>query len=209
MESLDTDRIASQAFVMMLVCLDENWKLPEYESKVEGLENKIEQLERKSRASTIEIRNIPKQNLENKMLLRSMVKKVGEVIEQSISDSDIQDVYRLKTKNESTNHIIVNFTTISCKDGFMKQCRFYNKTNMDNKLNTSHLNLSGPPKPLYIDESLTSLGKKITYYARQFIKDNNYHSAWSSFGKIFVRKSQDSPAVRIDCEQDLKKLLSK
>lgn len=177
-----------------------------YEVKIDSLESKIEQLERNSRSSSVEIRNIPKQTSENKTILSSLVKKVGEVIEHPISDIDIQDVYRLKTKNETGNHIVVKFATTISKDGFIKQCRTFNKTAKNNKLNTSHLKLPGSPKPIFIDESLTSLGRRLAYMARQCVKENHYHSTWTSYGKIFIKKSQDSLALRIDCEQDLRNI---
>ncbi|KAJ8704289.1 hypothetical protein PYW08_013013 [Mythimna loreyi] len=180
-----------------------------YEQKIESLEIKIEQLERNSRSSSIEIRNIPKLETENKLVLRTLVQRVGDVIDQPLSNSDLQDVYRLKTKNGTKNHIVVNFTSTLYKDDFIKQCRNYNKKNRDNKLNTSHLQLPGPPKPVYVDESLTNLGRRLAYLARQFVVDNNYHSTWNSYGKIFIEKTQDSSALRIDCEHDLKKLINK
>ncbi|KAJ2938181.1 hypothetical protein O0L34_g18521 [Tuta absoluta] len=180
-----------------------------HDTKIRELENKIEQLERSARNSSIEIRNLPKQPAENQPLLRTLVKKVGNTIQQEISDSDIQDVYRLKTKKESNNHIVVNFTTTSMKDGFIKQCRAFNKENKNNKLHSGHLELPGSPKPIFIDESLTINARRLSYMSRQIIKNYHYHSTWTSYGKVYIRKSQDSPAIRIDSEEDLTKLIPK
>ncbi|XP_053619462.1 uncharacterized protein LOC128680381 [Plodia interpunctella] len=180
-----------------------------YEQKIESLESKIEVLERNSRTSSVEIRNVPKQNVENKLFLRSLVKRACETVQQPLSDSDINDVYRLKTKKETGNHIIVNFTSTICKDGFINQCRAYNKTHKENKLNTSHIGLPGPSKPIFVDELLTSLGKRLAYLARQLVKENSYHSTWTSYGKVYLRKTQNSPVLRIDCETDFDKLSSK
>lgn len=180
-----------------------------YEQKIEYLESKIELLERNSRSTTVEIKNIPRQPSENKSLLRSVVKKVGDVIGQPISDSDINDTYRLKTKNESTDHIIVNFTTTLHKDGFLRNTAAYNKAHKDTKLNTSHLQIHGPAKSVYINESLTQQGRKLAYLARQAAKANNYHSTWTYLGITYLKKTEDSPAVRIVNERDLDKLNTK
>lgn len=177
-----------------------------YEAKIESLESKIEQLERYSRNSTIEIRNIPRQANENKSELRSIIKKVGETINQPILDSEIQDILRLKTNKETKNHILVNFISTTIKEGFITKCRTFNRENKENKLSTHHLQLPGPSKPIYVDESLTKLGRKLFYLARQFVKDNNYYSTWTSYGKIYLREKKDSLAIRIDTEQDLRKL---
>lgn len=179
------------------------------EEKIELLENKIEQLERKARTSSVEIRNIPIQPLENKSTLNVVLKKLCEVIELPLSTSDVHDIYRLKTKTEANNHIVVNFTTITYKNGFVKQCKTYNKVHKDNKLNTIHLGIPGSAKPIYIDESLTSLGRRLAFLARQYVKDNHYHSTWTSYGKVFLRKTQNSPVLRIECESDLTKLIQK
>lgn len=188
-------------------CLEQKNK--SYELKINSLESKVELLERNSRSAMLELRNIPKQQSENKTVLSSIVKKIGEVIQQPIQDSDIQDVYRLKTMKEANNHIVVNFTTIERKYGFIKQSRYFNTANKDAKLSTSHLTLPGPGRPIYIDESLTPFARRLSFLARQYVKDHNYHSSWSSYGKIFLRKSQDSPPLRIDSEEDLKKLQPK
>lgn len=184
-------------------------KTKSYEVKIESLESKIEQLERNSRTSSIEIRNIPRQTNENKSELRSIIKKVGELINQPILDSEIQDILRLKTEKETKNHILVNFTSTAVKEGFIYKSRTFNRENKDNKLNTDHLHLPGPSKPIYIDESLTKLGRKLYYLARQFVKDNNYYSTWTSYGKIYLREKKDSSSIRIDTEQDLQKLIQK
>lgn len=81
-----------------------------YELKIETLEGKVEHLERNSRASSIEIRNIARQPSENKAVLSSLIKVVGEVVQHPISDPDIQDIYHLRTKNEANNHIVVKFS---------------------------------------------------------------------------------------------------
>lgn len=99
--------------------------------------------------------------------------------------------------------------TSSCKDGFIRQCRSFNKTHKDNKLNTTHLKLPGTSKPIFIDESLTSTGRRLAFLARQCVKDNNYHSTCISYGKIYIKKSQDSSVLRINCEQDLQKIRPK
>lgn len=180
-----------------------------YEHKIAALESKIEQIERNSRATAVEIRNIPIQPLENKTTLRSIVKRVGESIEQPLPDSVIYDVYRIKAKSETKNHIVVNFTTIASKDSFIQQCRNYNKKKTDKKLNTSILQLPGPPKPVFIDESLTSLGRRLAYLARQSVKEHKLYSTWTSYGKIFIRQTAESKPLRIDSEKDLQTLFIK
>lgn len=194
-------------FLVRMDCLErENVA---YKKRIETLEYKIEDLERSSRSSTIELRNIPKQNPESKETLRNLVKKVGDVINQPITDTDINEIFRLKTKKESNNHIIVQLSSTNMKETVIRKCRYFNKENIQNKLNTTHLQISGTPQPIYIDESLTAKAKRLRYLVREFTKAHNYHSFWTSYGKVYMREKEGSPVIRVDCEEDLQKLDSK
>lgn len=177
-----------------------------YKRRIEHLESRIEQTEQNSRTSMVEIRNIPKQTNETKEILCGIVKTFGEVVEQPITDADISDVYRLKTKNESKNHILVQFTTTIMKNAVLRKCRTYNKNNKSNKLNTSHLKLPGNPEPVFVDESLTLNTKRLHYLTRVFVKDNQYHSCWTSYGNVYLKQFEYSTPIRITTDNDLRLL---
>lgn len=179
-----------------------------YKKKIEILETKIEQMECNTRSSMIEIKNVPNQAFESKEDLRTIVCKIGEVINQPISNSDVRDVYRLKTKNQSSNHIIVDFTTVSAKVSVIKKCRDYNKTNMNSKLNTTNLGFKNTPQPIYIDEALTKMSRRMYYLAREFVKENKRFTCWTSYGKVFVKEKDrdNAPVRRINSEEDIRKI---
>lgn len=172
---------------------------------IEYLESKIEVLERNSRASSIEINNIPRDRNENKESLRSIVKSIGNIIGQPINDLDVYDVYRIKTKIESKNPVIIQFTTTFMKNNLIKKCRTFNKDNYNNKLNTSHIQLAATSQsqPIYIDEFLTPAAKKLRYMVKNFKNEQGYHSYWNSYGKIYIKEKESSRPLRIDSEEDL------
>lgn len=177
-----------------------------YKTQIITLENKLELIERNSKASVVEIKNIPKPQTEKKDTLQSLVKNIGSVLELSIQDSDIRDVFRLKTKEGTNGPIVVEFTTVSKKENLLKACKTFHKENKDHPLSTQTINHPGPSMPIYVTESLTKRAKHLFYLARLFKKDHHYHGCWTSYGKIYLRKQDGSPAIQISNEDDLAKL---
>ncbi|KAL0830980.1 hypothetical protein ABMA28_001868 [Loxostege sticticalis] len=178
----------------------------EQRTRMLALENKIDMLERSNRSTSLEIRNLPKQKVENKGILRSIIKSLSSALDtdKPIEESEIRDVYR----NQSET-IVVDFTTTSRKEDLISNYRNFNKTKRQNKerlFNSEHLKLPGTPHPIFISESLTSKARHLFYLARGNVKAKNLVSAWTSFGKVYVRKEEDSPPVRINEEGELLKL---
>lgn len=173
---------------------------------ISALEYKVEFLERNSLSTSVELRNVPKRIPENMESLSSVTKQLGVVLNVPIQNSDIREVYRTKGKAESDGPIVVNFTTIAKKENIIKSVRNFNKEHKDNKFNTSHLDIVGPPRPVYITEHLTRKSKRLHFLSRNFATEFGYAHCWTSYGKIFLRKKDGLPRVRIDCEDDLNKL---
>lgn len=178
-----------------------------YKKRIESLENKLEQQERFLKSTSIEIKNIPKPTNENNTTLTEIVKTLGETINQPILDSDIHQVYRIMTKQDLSNTIIARFTTQTTKDNFIKKSKLFNKERKEKKLSTSDLSLPGSSRPIYITESLTAKTRHLHYLARQFVKKNNYESCWTSYGKVYIKQKYDKASIRIESEDDLRKLI--
>lgn len=183
-----------------------------YKKRITDLESKMEGMERNQRACTMEVKNIPPQPSENPEMLCTIVKSIGDTIGYSINDSEISEVYRQRTKQGSNGHLIVHLKSIILKDQFIIKCRQFNRESGMNKrpkLNTSHINLPmipNPHLPIYIDESLTGKTRRLRFLAKEFAIRNGYYGAWTAYGKVYLRKTEKSPTIRIDDEEDLQKL---
>lgn len=177
-----------------------------YVAKIELLENKVEALERQSRGTSIEIRNIPLTAQESKEYLRSILKSAAETLSVPLDSTEIRDIYRTAVKS-SSKPIVAEFTTVSKRDLFLTSLKKHNKLHSTDKLSTANLNLSGPKQPVFISESLTYKDKKLFFLAREFVKNSGYAFCWTSFGRIFIREKEGSPPLRISCEEDLNKLV--
>ncbi|KAL4708075.1 hypothetical protein ACJJTC_009854 [Scirpophaga incertulas] len=71
-----------------------------YKKQINSLEAKVDMLERHSRSTSIEIRNLPKIDSENKDSLFALTKDIGNAIgiQPSIDPSEIRGIYRTKPK---------------------------------------------------------------------------------------------------------------
>ncbi|CAH0697387.1 unnamed protein product [Spodoptera exigua] len=182
---------------------------------IQKLEEKIEFLERKNRSTSLEIRNIPiclqdDKKFESKEDASLIVKTLAKAVEVDIQDCDIKDIYRIQTNREGSKPIIVELNSVLKKDKIVLGVKNYNrKKPNEDKLNTRHLNIPGPVKPVYISEALTPNAQKLFYAARQFARENGYMYCWTSHGSVFLRKAEGEPQTRIESAINLKLLAKK
>lgn len=69
------------------------------------LENKLEMMERRTRQSNLEIRNVPKiptnpESRETKKDLVSVIQNMGNFLNIKLKQSDIRDIFRINLKTE-------------------------------------------------------------------------------------------------------------
>ncbi|XP_059055134.1 uncharacterized protein LOC131849154 [Achroia grisella] len=95
------------------------------------LEDKIENLERNSRSTCLEIRNIPVLSSETKSDPVETFVKTCNVINAPVQNSEVKDIFRIKT-NEQANKgktIIVDLTSSLLKERIISMYRKYNRGN--------------------------------------------------------------------------------
>lgn len=137
----------------------------EQHTYIQSLEQKISDLQRMTRGSGIELRNIPLESSENTDSLTKTVCNIGELVGLSIAESDLRDIYRLPGKTTSSNTarpILAEFTTVKKKQALLSAVRSYNKgKGKENKLSTKLLGMPGERKPVYIEEQLSASSNSI------------------------------------------------
>lgn len=92
----------------------------ELRKKISFLEGKIQSIEKASRKSSIEIRNIPKLHKESVQSLSNIVKDIGLAVglEVPLQNSDIKQIYNAKSEA-----IVVEFTTTSNKASLISKLK--------------------------------------------------------------------------------------
>lgn len=178
----------------------------EHVSYITLLENKLESLERQSCSIKLEIRNIPKIQNENKQVLCEAVKKIGTALCLQIQTTDIKDIYRPFSTKGVIKPVIVEFISVMTKESIIQGIKKLSLEEKKSRLNTGLFGVSSSQKPIYISESLTAKGRRLFFLARDFAKSYGYTYCWTSYGKIYLRKKEGAPHVRIHDEADLVKL---
>lgn len=172
------------------------------------LEGKIEDVQRGNRKTAIEIKNVPKIKKETTEDLAGMVMNLTKTVDCQFSKSDIRDIYRIKSKKEGTNSpIIVETSSTILKTEILKASKAFNVKNKE-KLCAKHLGIKeNPDSPIYISEQLTAKGARLHFLARDLAKSKIYKFCWTSFGKVYVKKNETSPAIPITSKAQVHKLL--
>lgn len=185
----------------------ENYEQRNY---IMDLEKKVVDLQRSSRCSSIEIRNIPANEKETTSDLTSIVMKTCTTIQPSVKPPELRDVYRLPGKKGSNRPIVAEFLSVLSKNQVLNATRNFNKgLPPAEKLNTGHIGVPGEPKPIYVADHLPGSLRQLFYEARTFRKNNNYDFCWSQNGKIFLREREGMDYIIIKSSSCLKKLLKK
>jgi hypothetical protein len=183
--------------------------------KMQVLEEKVEFLERKARASGLEIRNVPKNSnnekeMETKEDMCKIVQSVGRLLKMDIKEEHIKDAYRVNSNKETTKPLLIEFASVIIKEKILRGVKHFNKGKPPGeKLNTGLLDITGPKKPVFIAETLTQKTQKLFYKSRKFSKENHYSYCWISRGSVYLRKADGQPFTRITSEADLNKLRKK
>nr|XP_034830012.1 uncharacterized protein LOC117987161 [Maniola hyperantus] len=86
------------------------------------MEDKIEEVQRDSRKTNLELKNVPKKNNESKEDLMDMVMCLSNNIDCKINKSDIRDIYRIRSKKEGIQNtpIIVETSSTILKNDIIK-----------------------------------------------------------------------------------------
>lgn len=175
---------------------------------IQGLEQKLKDLQHASRSSGIEIRNIPHLQQESPESLTDIVTGIGHIIGSNITKSDLRDVHRLPGSHKTPRPIVAEFTTVQAKQKILTAVRNYNKNKKTDaeRLNTVKLQLQGPLQAVNVSEQLPSTTKRLLYLAQEFKRNNAFAFCWVANGNIFLRKEEGGRHVLISSEQSLKNL---
>ena len=154
----------------------------------------IDDLEQYNRKHNLEIHGIPESSEEN---LSDKIIKLGKVLNVHIVNNEIDICHRMATRrsNGGPRPIIVRFRSYRAKSELYKSKKHLRSVSLNNCFHDA--------EAAYINENLTSYKRELFAKVRKFKKINNWHSAWTIDGKIFVRKSQSDQVYRVYKVEDL------
>ncbi|CAH2217342.1 jg5653 [Pararge aegeria aegeria] len=186
-------------------------KMKEDKQYITLLENQVEDLQRSCRKNNLEMKNVPIKPNETKEDLIDMVISLSQNVGQNMGKADITDIYRIrgmKGKNQSTPIVVETSSTI-LKADLLKMCKLFNIKNKT-KLRAKHLGFrTAEETPIYISEQLTAKGSRLYYLARDLAKSKAYRFCWTAYGRVYVRKDENSPIILVSNEGQVQHLLQK
>jgi hypothetical protein len=181
--------------------------------KITSIEDKCDTIERLSRKTCIQIRNVPKQNGENREKLFNAVRMLSTSLGVNTNSYSLRDVYRMPSKPDRTNSVIVaEWSSTLDKETFLNAAKNHIHNCIKFKteqLNSSHLGFDGPKVEIYLSEHLTPIASRLYFMAREFRKSMNYAYCWTSNGLVYLRKKQGDPYILVRSEAQLQQLKNK
>lgn len=174
---------------------------------VSSLRSEVEHLRRESRKTFLEIRNIPVEASESKNTLIEAVVNLCKTIKSETAAVEIKDIYRVHGKSDANKPVVVEFSTREKKISILKAAKSFNVQNRNSKLCAIHLGLQ-QTSPIYVADHLTPFANRLYFLARDLVKTNLFKYCWTSNGKIFVKKNDESSNVLIENEDQIHQLKS-
>ncbi|KAI5637468.1 hypothetical protein NE865_09755 [Phthorimaea operculella] len=178
------------------------------------LEDKLEKVETNNRKANLELKNVPSVPNESKEHLINMILSLAETVNCELSAPYIKDIYRIRTKKSQTQQekkdpIIIELSSVLKKTELLQKVKQFNKT-YKTKLLAKHLGHKQQEEtPVFLSENLTPRAARLYFLARDLKKSKEYKFCWTSFGKVFVRESENSPIIHIHSETQAHQLMLK
>lgn len=162
----------------------------EQSETIERLKDELNDMQQYSRRSNMELHGFPLSHGEDLMkVISDLARPLNLPTPQS---SDILAIHRLTKKPDSVPVILIRFASVSLKDAWMAaRGRLHRLCQSENQ-----------PK-LFFNDNLTSANKELFWLTRTGAKEKGYRFVWTKNSKIFARKAEGAPAIRINTKNDL------
>ncbi|CAH2088285.1 unnamed protein product [Euphydryas editha] len=173
---------------------------------VRDLTFRLQAMEINNRSSNLEMQCVPEHKSEN---LVTTVIQLSKIVGCELRENEIHHCTRVAKLNKEDNRprsIIIKLSSPRVRDTLLAGVIKFNKSNPTDKLNTSHIGISGDKRPIFVSEHLSPSIKKLHAAARTMAKEKGYKFVWTRNGRVFVRKSENSPFIYIKDKVTIDKL---
>lgn len=164
--------------------------IAEQSQTIEHLQEELNDSDQYSRLSNLEIHGLP--HSPNEDLVSVVGELAGKLGIGDFQPKDMSAVHRLPSRRDGPPVVLVRFASVSLRDQWLAT---------RGKLRTLAAN-SVLPK-LYLNENLTRRNRELFWMVRERAKGKQYKFTWVKNGKLFAKKTETSPVVRIHRIADL------
>lgn len=164
-----------------------------------SLQQDIEDLQQYSRNRNVELVGVPVTRGED---VYTILSAVAKVIGVPYNRADISTAHRLgKSARSAHPSIVVQFISRTTRAVWLAAAR--RRPNPQEGIQSTDLAASLPPSSVFLNEHLTGNNKAVLGYAKFNVKQKGLSFAWCRDGKVMVRKTEESPAVRVWSREDV------
>ncbi|XP_046389374.1 uncharacterized protein LOC124158230 [Ischnura elegans] len=167
--------------------------------RVANLEAQLNTREQDSLRNVLEIHGIPFKSGE---VLETLVCQVGLGLGVKLEASDVDYAYRLKARPNLPNNRPPSIRVRFMRSNSAREILEARKAKRS--FSTRDIGLSDSPNyPIYVNESLSALNRKVYAKARELKKNGKLKCLWIRGGKIFARECDGSELLLLRTEGDL------
>lgn len=169
---------------------------------------RLKAAEKTSRSCNVEVQCVPERRSEN---LVAVFKNLCKEIELPITDMDIRSCRRVAKMNPTSKrprNILVTLPSERHRDQVISYVKRYNLKNAKSPINSGHVGVPGGENcPIFVSEHLSKDIKELHAAARRAAKDKAFKYVWVKYGRVYLRKDDNSPSVHIKDKSSLDKLV--
>ncbi|KAL4719214.1 hypothetical protein ACJJTC_017463 [Scirpophaga incertulas] len=166
------------------------------ELQLNKLNSRLSTLEKVSRGCNFEIQCVPEKKSEN---LLTIVRNLLTEIKIS-NETDIKSAKRIAKMDKDSARprgILVTLSSERDRDNVLSAYKRYNRDNKANQLSSTHIGIQGERCLMYVTEHLSPETKQLHAAARLAARNLSYKYVWVKYGRVYIRKSDDSPAIHV------------
>lgn len=168
-------------------------------NQIRVLESELNSMQQLNRANNIEITGLPEIKNED---LKTVLLNIAKYIQVDLQSDEIEYITRIAPKQKIPGRpkaVVARLRSSLLRDAIISGVR---KTR---GITSQDIGIRGDSKNLYINEHLTPVNKMLHKKTKEAAKIKMYQFVWIRNGKIFMRKHDGAPLIRIETESDLKK----
>lgn len=124
-----------------------------------------------------------------------IVSNIGNTIGCEIKPEQIMScnrIAKMNPKGSRPRSIVVQFNSPRLRDTFLAGCIMFNRSNPNEKLNSTHAGFSREKSPVYVTEHLSAANKALHAAARRTAKEKGYKHVWTRKGNVYMRETDTS-----------------
>lgn len=177
------------------------------ESDINDLNHRLLVLEKSSRSRNVEIQAVPEKKSENVIVL---VKKLYEVLNLPLGEHEVCAARRVAKFNRESHrprNILITLQSERQRDNLISAFKRFNKSNPRNPITSSTIGVPGDSQIIYVSEHLSAQCKNLHAAVRKYAKEHSFKYVWVKYGRVYLRKDDNGPAIHVKTVEDLKKIV--